>query len=63
MASKKEVMYLLINLFNTKYDELNYDNVDEFYAFIGYDLESEQLLQELNICGTSDLLDALEDVA
>ena len=29
----------LTALYFEKYDELNYENVDEFYAYLGYDLE------------------------
>ena len=42
-------------------DELNYDNVDDFYAHLGYDLNLNQELIKLGIEGTSDLLDFLKE--
>lgn len=39
---------------------LNYDNVDDFYGYLGYTLELERDLQKLGINGTSDLLDFLK---
>lgn len=58
----KELKLNLVHLLFTMYqdqeeDVMNYDCVDEFYATIGYELESEKLLNALNINGTSDLQD------
>lgn len=52
---------LLKALFFYKYkvDEVNYEDVDHYYAFIGYDLELYSLLMECNIYGTSDLMELL----
>lgn len=48
---------LYMNLYNT--DEFDYSTVDDFYAYIGYDLESQQLLLDLRIECTSDLQELL----
>lgn len=39
----------------------SYDSVDKFYSYIGYDLESENLLHSLDIHGTSGLMTLLSD--
>lgn len=64
MDLKTNTLYLLRQLFNQHFNNapVTYDNVDVFYAFIGYDLESENLLHALDIHSTSDLLDQLESV-
>lgn len=56
------VLSLLKSLFDNQFNEapLTYDNVDAFYAYIGYDLEAENLLHALDIHSTSDLLAKLE---
>ena len=41
-------------------DDINYDNVDDFYGYLGYTLEVERDLQKSGIYGTSDLLDFLK---
>lgn len=49
----------LIKMFHKQYKELTYENADKFYAYLGYDLELENELNELNIQSTSDLMDVL----
>ena len=44
----------LTALYFEKYDELNYENVDEFYAYLGYDLELAYYV-EYSISSTSNL--------
>lgn len=60
---KKNVVNLLFSLFtsettNSIYD---YEQIDEFYSTIGYELESENLLRDLKVNGTSDLQEILID--
>lgn len=55
---KEEVKTLIIKLFDG--DVTDYDDVDDFYAHLGYDLELKHLLMEFNIQGTSDLHEFLE---
>lgn len=55
---KEEVKTLIIKLFDG--DVTDYDDVDDFYAYLGYDLELKHLLMEFNIQGTSDLQGFLE---
>lgn len=59
---KTKITHLLLNLYYqyTQADTLNYDDVDGFYGHLGYDLESEALLHQLNIHGTSDLYEQLK---
>ena len=40
-------------------DEYDYETVDTFYAFLGYELALDTELQKMNINGTSELQDAL----
>lgn len=49
----------LTALYFEKYDELNYENVDEFYAYLGYDLELAYYV-EYYISSTSNLLKLLK---
>lgn len=60
---KLHVINLLFNLFQEQGEQtnLNYESIDSFYALLGYELESEQLLEDLKINGTSDLLELLTD--
>lgn len=60
---KMQSIHLLFNLFQeNKLNKLtNYESVDNFYSYIGYDLESEGLLRNLNIHGTSVLQKLLID--
>lgn len=60
MFTQENGMNILKALYDNKYDEVDYESVDEFYAFLGYDLELFQELQLLNINGTSDLLESFE---
>ena len=46
---------LLAALYFERYDELNYENVDEFYAYLGYNLELTSFVETF-ICSTSNLL-------
>lgn len=64
MINKKLVENLLYHMYieQRKQDEITYDNVDSFYAYLGYTLEQEQLLKELQIESTSDLVDMLKTV-
>lgn len=60
---KKKVVHLLFSMFQNKelYSVMSYENLDDFYAEIGYGLESELILLELNVQGTSDLQDLFMD--
>lgn len=63
MNMKLNVIHLLFCLFQEQesYSILSYDSIDEFYSRLGYDLESEWLLRDLSINGTSDLIELLTD--
>ena len=50
---------LLTALYFEKYDELNYENVDEFYAYLGYNLELVSFVETF-ICSTSNLLEIIQ---
>ena len=57
---EKLIVEMLYNLYVSLYDEeLDYNTVDNFYGYIGYELESEKLLQELNVNSTSQLQELL----
>ena len=58
---KEQVIYLLRRMYDQKFEELSYEGIDEFYAEIGYDLESEGLLRELGLSGTSDFMELLRE--
>ena len=47
-------------LYFEKYDELNYDNVDDFYLYLGYDLELASYVEHF-ICSTSNLLEIIKE--
>lgn len=53
-----QTIHLLFSMFQNQpsYSIASYDSVDKFYSYIGYNLESEQLLHSLNVHGTSDLM-------
>ncbi len=51
---------LLAALYFEKYDELNYENVDEFYAYLGYNLELVSYVETF-ICSTSNLLEIIKE--
>lgn len=57
LGLRKSIINLLFCLFLDKKNGslINYNDVDDFYAYIGYGLESELLLHALNIHSTSDL--------
>lgn len=63
MNMKLNVIHLLFCLFQEQenYSILSYESIDEFYSRLGYDLESEWLLRDLSINGTSDLAELLTD--
>lgn len=48
---------LYMNMYKT--DEFDYDTVDDFYAYLGYDLSLTDELQKLGIESTSELQDAM----
>lgn len=60
---KIQTIHILFNLFQSQesYSITNYDSVDKFYSYIGYDLESENLLHSLNVHSTSGLMTLLSD--
>ena len=45
------------NMYET--DEYDYETIDSFYAFLGYELALEPELQKMGIDCTSELQDAL----
>lgn len=49
----------LAALYFERYDELNYENVDEFYAYLGYNLELTSFVETF-ICSTSNLLELIK---
>lgn len=51
---------LLAALYFERYDELNYENVDEFYAYLGYSLELASYVETF-ICSTSNLLEIIKE--
>ena len=60
--NKNIAITILLRLYQEKYndfDEYDYETVDEFYAYLGYDLELHHELLELNIQGASDLQEVL----
>ncbi len=63
MNMKLNVIHLLFCLFQEQenYSILSYESIDEFYSRLGYDLESEWLLRDLGINGTSGLAELLTD--
>lgn len=54
---KESIVHLLFMLFQEEntHSLVDYQSVDDFYAMIGYDFESEILLTQLNVYSTSDL--------
>lgn len=60
---KIQTIHILFNLFQSQesYSITNYDSVDKFYSYIGYDLESENLLHSFNVHSTSGLMALLSD--
>lgn len=60
---KIQTIHMLFSLFQSQesYSITSYDSVDEFYSYIGYDLESENLLHSLNVHSTSGLMALLSD--
>lgn len=50
---------LLAALYFDKYDELNYENVDDFYLYLGFDLELASYV-EFFIGSTSNLLEIIK---
>ena len=60
---KIQTIHMLFILFQSQesYSIINYDSVDKFYSYIGYDLESENLLHSFNAHSTSGLMALLSD--
>lgn len=60
---KIQTIHMLFSLFQSQesYSITSYDSVDKFYSYIGYDLESENLLHSLNVHSTSGLMTLLSD--
>lgn len=60
---KIQTIHILFNLFQSQesYSITNYDSVDKFYSYIGYDLESKNLLHSFNVHSTSGLMALLSD--
>lgn len=54
---KDSALQILGSLYEWKYstEEYDYNTVDDFYAFLGYELELEIDLQNLGITSTSEL--------
>ena len=62
MKENYQVALIILNqLYENKYqtDEYDYECVDAFYAYLGYDLALETELQKMGINCTSELQDAL----
>lgn len=49
----------LIKMFYQKYNRLNYQTADDFYAYLEYEKELNNELEELKIFSTSDLVEVL----
>ena len=58
---KQVAISILFQLYMDMYEtyEFDYDTVDEFYAYLGYDLNLIDELQKLGIESTSELQDAM----
>lgn len=58
---KKQVAIFLLNLYHDTMNsiEIDYELVDSFYTYLGYELEVDELLFALGINGTSDLQELL----
>ena len=54
---KESIVHLLFMLFQEEntHSLVDYQSVDDFYAIVGYDFESEILLNQLNVYSTGDL--------
>lgn len=54
---KDTILQILGQLYEHEYntEEYDYDTVDNFYAFLGYDLGLEHELQSIGITSTSEL--------
>ena len=66
MSKHKEIaITILSRLYEDMYDtfEYDYETVDRFYAYLGYDLELHHELLELGINGTSDLQERMLKVS
>lgn len=46
-------------MFYQKYDKLTYETTNDFYAYLGYEKELTNELEELKIFSTSDLVEVL----
>jgi len=58
---KSIAIRILTQLYEDMYNtfEYDYETVDRFYAYLGYDLELHHELSSLGIYGTSDLQEAM----
>lgn len=56
----KLIYTLFINTMNDDSDINDYEDVDFFYGYLGYDLEMQPLLLAVGINGTSDLQEVLQ---
>ena len=62
MEQENQIALIVLNqLYENMYqtDEYDYETVDTFYAFLGYELALEPELQKMGINCTSELQDAL----
>ena len=54
-----DLLYMMYVTENGK--EFDYDKVDDFYGYLGYDLDQDQMLEQMDINSTSDLQELLEN--
>ena len=62
MEQENQIALIVLNqLYENMYqtDEYDYETVDTFYAFLGYELALDTELQKMDINGTSELQEAL----
>lgn len=62
MFTRENGITILKALFDSLGKELTYEEIDEFYAYLGYELEIGYELGLLGINGTSDLLNEFENM-
>ena len=54
-----DLLYMMYVTENGK--EFDYDKVDDFYGYLDYDLDQDQMLEQMDINSTSDLQELLEN--
>lgn len=61
---KSNIEHMVFMMYVDKFDteHVEYNLVDEFYSYLGYSLESQNLLLDLGVQGTSDLFELLAKV-